>query len=271
MNDTLNINFKKYLYDRIFLLLEAPLSKLSHELMAKNYYTSKSLIDKSQFIQNEGYVDSLQSIINQEGLLSLWETLPMRFITAHLSYVRLYQLPKPLFLVENTALEIPAEAIFNGIKWSLISLIEYPFTVMNVNYSSQRFSNNDTSKHKNIFDIFRHIHKNEGLKGFYRGFGAEIAFNFIASFFFTYMNHLSQKGRFENKTKATIGIFSLFLVFIGISIPFETAICRVQLSIGNNEHQKSFIEIIKDLYERDGFKGFYQFLPLRLLILLLNI
>lgn len=153
----------------------------------------------------------------------------------------------------------------------------YPFTVIKTRIQIQRHS----EVYKGTFDAFQKIFKCEGVGGLYKGFWVS-AFQLVSgiAYITTYENvrhFLQQRGVQDSRIRALIGGGCASLVGQTIIVPFDVISQHVMvlgqlegrgkskvvvnpLNIDFQGRQKSQItlDIVKALYRKDGFRGFYR-------------
>nr|CAG4634888.1 EOG090X08ST [Alona affinis] len=146
----------------------------------------------------------------------------------------------------------------------------YPFTLVKTRLQIQR----GTEVYKGTYDAFRKIIKYEGTRGLYKGFWVNV-FSIVSGAFYvlTYENvrHILQANNVtDTRIRALVGGGCASLVGQTIIVPIDVVSQRLMM-IGQkvdgqaepNARQSSSktrlaLAITKDVYHRDGLRGFYR-------------
>lgn len=122
---------------------------------------------------------------------------------------------------------------------------------------------------RKLSHVMNHIWKTEGLKGYFRGFGAYMAVFgpgsaiWWASYeFFKYLFKLNFTIIPSGLSHSISGVLANLTCILSIS-PLDVSRTRLQLLEIANKNEKSklnygYLELIKDVYRKEGIEGFFK-------------
>ncbi|KAG0719083.1 Solute carrier family 25 member 44 [Chionoecetes opilio] len=153
----------------------------------------------------------------------------------------------------------------------------YPFTLIKTRIQIQKHS----EVYKGTFDAFHKIVKHEGAGGLYKGFWMS-AFQLVSGIFYitTYENvrhFLQQRGVKDSRVRALAGGACASLVGQTIIVPFDiisqhmmvlgqiekngrskVVVNPLNIDYQGRKKPQIALDIIRNVYKMDGFKGFYR-------------
>ena len=214
-----------------------------------------------------------RDIYNQEGSLAFWRgnwasclhRFPYSGITFLVQDVSSRALSEsPSF--PDSAVDFTSGAIAGGLAASLT----YPLDVVRLRLSTQTGPRPQVC---GICDAINKIATEQGTRGFYRGLFPTLV-HVVPSFAINFQVFGSLKQRYQSshssdtKMKGTIPLFEAFYYgcgagFFSSALLFPVDLVRRQMQAG--ERYSGVSHVIRTVYRRNGFRGFYNGLPSELI------
>lgn len=118
--------------------------------------------------------------------------------------------------------------------------------------------------YSSVWHGFREVTKNEGLKGFYRGFGVSLLNNSHGAVQFAVYDPLrnmwktyTKEDKFGNT--ATMLISSAAKIIAGtVTYPFQVVRSRAQMNDKRNVYGKGIQGVAAKVWKEEGARGFYR-------------
>eukprot|EP01097_Dermamoeba_algensis_P005348 TRINITY_DN33_c0_g1_i2.p1 TRINITY_DN33_c0_g1~~TRINITY_DN33_c0_g1_i2.p1 ORF type:complete len:289 (-),score=58.50 TRINITY_DN33_c0_g1_i2:420-1286(-) len=234
-------------------------------------------------------LDAFQKTIQREGWRSLYKgfgIVVLCSVPAHALYFAGYEVSKKTFTsfssvsqssnssTPPSSLSLTLSHFASGFVADIFgSFIWVPQDV--IKQKIQVSQGKDMINYQNTFKAINYIYKNEGLFGFFRGFGAGIAVYgpFVGIYFALYEKIKSIAKQKLKKTADHELPFPLHLfgaafsggIAAAITCPLDVVKTRLQVQSKQSEEYRGILSCISKIYKEEGLKAFSKGLFARVL------
>jgi solute carrier family 25 folate transporter 32 len=128
------------------------------------------------------------------------------------------------------------------------SLFTNPLFVLKTRFQSMSHNHQLTNQRLSYFNLTKNIYQNEGIGGFFKGFGSSVANNTKLWIQFPLYDEM-------NKRTNNVVVSSMVAKIASATIYYPTDLIRTNQR--NLKESKSMLEVGKSIYKANGIKGFY--------------
>jgi len=264
MNDQLQNLAKSAIQTLLMKIVAAPFDRVCFEIINRD----SPVPTIGQGIKDPGIFSTLQRIRHREGYRGWWSTLWEKLLVgAWRSIIESNLDTKATFYMDKAFFHpgLFMDAYFRGVlSRILISLVDYPMNFVMTKYMTQVDLVRNTFKFNSFLETFNYISEREGILAVYSGYHYYLIDEMISSVAFTMFEWLDQKVTPTKPLVSGLSVISLFAMIIVLLVPLETALFHLPLLCGENI-EMSVGEILRGIYQREGFGGWYKLMLPRIL------
>lgn len=255
----------------------APLDVVKIRLQLQPYSLSDPLAPLREAPAYRGTVDTIKHILRHEGVTGLWKgNVPAELMYVCYSAVQFTTYRSTTVFLQNalpTRMPDSAETFVAGaVSGAAATGVTYPLDLLRTRFAAQGRHRVYSSLRGALLDI----HRDEGLKGFFRGLGPALGqiIPFMGIFFATYEGLRLQLGHLHlpwGSGDATAGIVASVVAKTAV-FPLDLVRKRIQVQ-GPTRSKYVYNDIpvytsavrgLRSIYRTEGLRGLYKGLPISL-------